>query len=126
MISYMQARQKNIDYRMEVAEHTMVALEGHVLKGDKNKLAQVVRNMISNAIKFTPEGGSVVIKVDLRKSASSGEKQSMWGENRVEPMPWYDTLVVEVVDSGHGISEVRLYLLCNVYLPTYEYIYLYA
>ena len=115
----MQARQKNIDYRMEVAEHTMVALEGHVLKGDKNKLAQVVRNMISNAIKFTPEGGSVVIKVDLRKSASSGEKQN---KNRVEPMPWYDTLVVEVVDSGHGISEVRLYLLCNVYQYAYVYI----
>lgn len=53
------------------------------IQGDRDKLAIVVQNLLGNAIKYTPEGGSVNVSVDL----SSTE------------------LIFEVRDSGIGISE---------------------
>jgi signal transduction histidine kinase len=50
--------------------------------GDDQRLAQVVDNLLSNALKFTPPGGSVA--VTLRKDGN--------------------TVLVEVADTGFGIS----------------------
>ncbi|MCW2965995.1 MAG: multi-sensor signal transduction histidine kinase [Actinomycetia bacterium] len=54
-----------------------------VVDGDRTRLAQVFDNLISNAIKFTPAGGRVDVRV-FRSDA---------------------TAVVEVSDTGIGISE---------------------
>jgi PAS domain S-box-containing protein len=56
-------------------------LEG--LSGDRARLAQLLDNFISNAIKFTPEGGRVEVRT--------------WGED--------DRALVSVSDSGIGIPE---------------------
>lgn len=53
---------------------------------DRSRLAQVLNNLTSNALKFTPEGGSVVI----RTGNDDGE------------------VVVEVCDTGIGIAESDL------------------
>jgi signal transduction histidine kinase len=53
------------------------------LHGDPHRLGQVVDNLISNAIKFTPIGG----KVDVRLASSNG------------------TAAIEVADSGEGVPE---------------------
>jgi signal transduction histidine kinase len=50
--------------------------------GDKLRLAQVLDNLLSNALKFTPTNGSVRISVIARE----------------------DTVLIEVEDSGIGIS----------------------
>ncbi len=44
---------------------------GCLVRGDANRLAQVVSNLLSNAIKFTPAGGSVT--VGLREDNSHAE-----------------------------------------------------
>jgi PAS domain S-box-containing protein len=60
-----------------------------VVPGDRTRLAQVFDNLISNAIKFTPAGGRVDVRV-FRSDASA---------------------VVEVSDTGTGIPEdERLHL----------------
>ncbi len=51
------------------------------LAGDKTRLAQLLDNLVSNAVKFTPEGG----RVDVRASASRGKA------------------ILEVRDTGMGI-----------------------
>ena len=58
------------------------------LISDRQRLAQVITNLIGNANKFTPEGGT--IKLTVRKESESGGKCR---------------LRVEVSDNGIGISK---------------------
>ncbi len=51
--------------------------------GDRDKIVLALHNLIGNAIKYTPEGGSVIVKVDTVD----------------------DKLVVEVADTGYGVAE---------------------
>lgn len=54
---------------------------------DRNKLDTIVGNLISNALKYTPTGGEVEVKIEHGK------------EN--------DQLLIHVVDNGIGISEEK-------------------
>jgi len=54
-----------------------------VIRADEDRLRQVVLNLLNNAFKFTPAGGSITVRA--RKSE--------------------DNLIVEVQDTGRGISK---------------------
>lgn len=71
------AQSRNLDLRFELPPKLPV------IQGDRDKLAIVLQNLMGNAIKYTPEGGKVIVSVDL--SATD--------------------LNIEVRDSGIGISE---------------------
>jgi len=58
---------------------------------DKDRLLQVVTNLLSNSIKFTPEGGKIKVKARIRKRSESKGKADM--------------VVVSVTDSGIGIDS---------------------
>jgi two-component system sensor histidine kinase/response regulator len=60
--------------------------EGILVSADMNMLKTVLRNLISNAIKYTPEGGLIAIK---------SEKQNEY-------------ISISVTDNGVGISEDNL------------------
>lgn len=76
------AAASNIELNLEVDD-------GLVIEGDRVRLAQVFDNLITNAIKFTPSGGSVDVRV--------------FGSE--------ETAVIEVSDTGIGIAdEERLHL----------------
>ncbi|HEY6017081.1 MAG TPA: HAMP domain-containing sensor histidine kinase, partial [Gaiellaceae bacterium] len=53
------------------------------LSGDRERLAQVTTNLLSNALKFTPQGGSVAVRTFAEDGAA----------------------VLEVEDTGIGIPE---------------------
>ena len=75
----------------EKHQHFMVYIDENIpglLLGDDQRLAQVIANLVSNAVKFTPEGGSVSIKTHLVSSDDG-----------------YDTIQVEVSDTGIGITK---------------------
>jgi PAS domain S-box-containing protein len=59
---------------------------GAIAEGDPHRLRQVVDNLISNAIKFTPEGGRVEVEVE----------------------PVGDRVALRVTDTGIGIAEADL------------------
>ena len=61
------------------------------LLADEHKLAQVVRNLVSNGLKFTPAGGRVVVSV----AYLAAEEHAVKG-----------LLKVSVTDTGAGISQV--------------------
>jgi signal transduction histidine kinase len=79
------------DFRL-VADGKGVALEGPspgpavIVHGDAGRLAQVVANLLTNALKFTPEGG--VVQVALVPEAAR--------------------VVLEVRDTGQGIDPELL------------------
>jgi signal transduction histidine kinase len=55
------------------------------VRGDEEKLAQILLNLLSNAIKFTPRGGSIMV--------------------RVRPLPHEQRCAIEVIDNGAGIPQ---------------------
>ena len=70
-------------------------------------MAQVLRNFLSNALKFTPEGGTITV------NANTFYKEDSNPDNKVHPLdiemgvqvPYDNFVRVEVVDTGIGISE---------------------
>lgn len=59
---------------------------------DPEKLRKIVNNLLSNAFKFTPEEGRIVVSISLQQQLNSEEKQ----------------LKIVVQDSGIGIPEKDL------------------
>jgi signal transduction histidine kinase len=78
------ASDKGIEFRYEVAQGLPR------ITSDPTKMAQVITNFTSNAIKFTPSGGSVTIRAGM-------EAKEMWR--------------VEVIDTGMGIAEDQISLI---------------
>lgn len=94
----------------DVVHETLADMQGHARKkgirlhkselgsfsvlADRNMLATVLRNLVSNAIKFTKSGGSVALSAHV--ASASGKLQ------------------VVVADSGVGISEKKMATLFEV------------
>ena len=72
--------------------------EAIAVEGDRQRLAQVFSNLISNALKFTPEGGAV----------------------RVTLAPDAERVDVTVTDSGLGIAEATLPTLFQRYVRSID------
>jgi len=111
-----------------------------IIIGDFHKLKQVIRNIISNALKFTREGGSVTVTLTLEKNSyfnssttttmmstknekNRFEKTSITidspyislngGENMNSSFVEKYYIKLSVEDSGPGISEVYVYSIVN-------------
>ncbi len=57
-----------------------------IIYADKDRIGQVILNLLSNSIKYTPEGGSINIDINTRE----------------------DTLILEIEDNGIGIPKEDL------------------
>jgi signal transduction histidine kinase len=70
----------------------------HPFIGDADRARQVLSNIVSNALKFTPPGGSVTVHCDAEQQAPTGSRLSSDG-------PWTR---IDVVDNGIGMSSAEL------------------
>jgi signal transduction histidine kinase len=77
-------------------ELTLEATDVPAVRGDRDRLGQALDNLVSNAIKFTPEGGRVVVGLACED----------------------DRAVLEVSDTGIGISEVDMQQLFQRFFRT--------
>jgi signal transduction histidine kinase len=79
-----QAIQKNLSFEVYIlGKSKEVAFP-------KNKLLHIIGNLVSNAIKFTPEGGKVIVNLDLKDEKDTA------------------LLKIEVQDNGRGISKDKI------------------
>ena len=74
-----------------------------IVKGDRDRLLQVAGNLLDNAVKFTPEGGRVVLSVVV--AAGPGEAASGPADAAPGRAPW---AAFSVADSGSGIDPIDL------------------
>ncbi|MBR2990592.1 MAG: HAMP domain-containing histidine kinase [Solobacterium sp.] len=72
--------------------------ESLMMYADETKIAQVVNNYLSNAIKHTPQGGTITVRVQLLKDE--------------------ETIRVEVIDEGEGIAENEIPFIWDRYQKT--------
>lgn len=72
------SEEKNIDLGVDVPPNLPVVFQ------DQSKIQQIVLNLVSNAIKFTPEGGRITVSAECDSQ---------------------DQLVIAVADTGVGIAE---------------------
>jgi len=75
-----QRQAKQLSYRCELGEDSLV------VRGDADKVQQILLNLLSNAIKFTPSGGGIVV--------------------RAEPLD--HDVAIHVQDTGRGIPAEKL------------------
>ena len=68
----------------------------HVVWADPSRLTQVFWNLINNAFKFTPEGGTLTLRSRTEEGAAQPDRSGV------------QSLVVEVSDSGIGIEPEAL------------------
>jgi CheY-like chemotaxis protein len=69
-----------------------------VLFGDEQRLAQVIANLLSNSVKFTPEGGTITIDTQLLKEEDDA-----------------CVIQIKVTDTGIGISAEQQARLFNAF-----------
>ncbi|MCU7611378.1 sensor histidine kinase [Anaplasma capra] len=81
------AKEAGVELKKEMQEEPIVML------ADPKRMKQVIINVLSNSVKFTPEGGLVKLLAEVREGQ----------------------LVVEISDTGIGIAQQDLYKVMSVF-----------
>ncbi len=80
------------------------------IRADPRKVKQILYNMLSNAVKFTPEGGRVTLRARQVRRTAVGQVSGPW-TGRCFPVAdhaFADFLEIRVTDTGIGIVPEAL------------------
>jgi signal transduction histidine kinase/DNA-binding response OmpR family regulator/predicted GH43/DUF377 family glycosyl hydrolase len=94
------AKQRNIDLKYTSEKNEIKAFI------DREKFEQVLNNLLSNAFKYTPQGGSIEVKVSCQQSAVSSR---FTNDQRLKTNDLFaNSAIISVSDTGPGISPTHL------------------
>ncbi|MFW5831574.1 MAG: response regulator, partial [Prolixibacteraceae bacterium] len=89
-----QAKNKNITYTVKIEKNVP-----EQIKTDQFRLGQIIRNLLSNAFKFTPEGGKIDFHVYNMKNPENLHSDRLKGAQEV--------VAFAVKDNGVGIPDEK-------------------
>ncbi|MFW5692034.1 MAG: ATP-binding protein [Chloroflexota bacterium] len=75
------------------------------IQADLQRLVQAFRNVIVNAIKFTPDGGRIEISATLQEAQDDGE---------------IDRILIRITDTGVGIEPTNLEMIFKKFFRAYD------
>ncbi|HML79152.1 sensor histidine kinase [Geobacter sulfurreducens] len=84
--SLVMVKERALQHRIRLAEEVAPGVPP-TITADERKLKQIVFNLLANAVKFTPDGGSVTLSIDL---SQAGEREG--------------SIMIAVQDSGIGLA----------------------
>ena len=94
---FVQAETAGVQYYFDGESYMSPELEGWKVSVDINKVSQIFRNLVSNALKFTKRGGSVFVRSTIIPPVIEASDHA-----KMRPT----LLRVSVKDTGVGISKV--------------------
>ena len=99
---------KNVDLNYDICQDAKILRT--IVNIDLSKMAQVLRNFLSNALKFTSEGGSVTVRAHTfyKGGEMRNSKVQPVDVEMGEELPFDNFARVEVVDTGIGISRENI------------------
>ncbi|RMG22799.1 MAG: response regulator [Bacteroidetes bacterium] len=90
---YSLAEEKHIVYECALPEQDLYA------NFDHDKLEKILINLLSNAFKFTPEGGNIRVEVSMERPPQPGQDKAGSG---------HSLLHIKVSDTGIGMSQEEM------------------
>jgi len=113
----MQAKEKNVTLTLtgaiwdgQLSPHELAQYQALQVVGDSMRISQVLRNLMSNAIKFTPTSGSISVHAEWLPGALADAKIDMTLEESEQWLinPRAGSVRVSVTDTGAGLSPEQL------------------
>lgn len=98
------AGNKKIDFSLELKEGLPASIVS-----DRVRVEQVLRNLLSNAFKFTPENGSVTVTI------KSGVEDQVFTSSVLKSLDSKDIISMAVTDTGIGIPEEKQRLIFEAF-----------
>ncbi|MBT9188609.1 two-component regulator propeller domain-containing protein [Zobellia russellii] len=84
------AHKQNVDFNISASDDAIVSWFDH------DALEKIMNNLLSNAFKYTPDGGHINVEISIEREKSGEAEES----NR--------NVVIKVRDSGFGIAKNRV------------------
>jgi PAS domain S-box-containing protein len=98
-------KEKAMKHNIKIAAEVAAGI-GNIV-ADERKIKQVMFNLLSNAFKFTPDGGSVNVaarRISSEVGAGLVPALSHTGQPQELPLQEHDSIEISVTDTGIGIS----------------------
>lgn len=104
---------KNVNLNINICKDEKILRT--IVNIDESKMALVLRNFLSNALKFTPDGESITINAHTfyKEDSRQNTKVQPWDIEMGSELPSDNFVRVEVIDTGIGISKEHIDKLFN-------------